>query len=67
MRLNYFNQLIYKMERSFDENQLEEIVNKFDAIEWDRLLFTFRFQEIEEKLAEGEVNCFYNFYKDPSI
>lgn len=55
------------MSKSFDEEHLENTVKKFDAVEWDTMLFTFKFREIEEKMWEGEIGCFYNFYKDPSI
>lgn len=55
------------MSRSFDEEKLEKVVKKFDAVEWDRLLFTFKFEEIDTRMTKGEMNCFYDFYKDPSI
>jgi len=55
------------MSRSFDEEELETIVKRFDAVEWDKLLLTFKFDEVEEKMCDGEMGCFYNFYKDPSI
>lgn len=41
------------MSKSFEVDQLEKVVKEFDAEEWDRLLFTFKFKEIDEKMAEA--------------
>jgi hypothetical protein len=38
------------MNQSFDREELETVVKKFDAIEWDKLLFTFKFREIEDRM-----------------
>ena len=55
------------MSWSFDQENLELVVTKFDAVEWDTLLFTFKFKEIEEKMSGWQENWFSNFYKDPSV